>query len=381
MVCHPLRLLLLSGCVAIISCADPDARESAPLSVNALLRDDQSSGFTKALEPVPFDFPADHGAHPSYRLEWWYITGNLDSADGRRFGFQFTLFRNALDAQPVSSPSRWATNQVYLAHLALTDADQNRFYNDERYSRGALGLAGIDAFPFRAWLEDWRIDAAGNNVCDACFETRLSAKSHSFGLDLLLRNLKAPVLHGDAGLSRKSNTPGNASYYYSYSRLQTQGELSLEGRTYQVSGESWFDHEWSTSALEETQSGWDWFSIQLSDNTELMLFQLRHRDDPRQNYFYGTLIDSRGNAGQLSGKDFSIETTGTWSSPGSGATYPAGWKISIPAHDIELALTPLMAAQEMDQSFRYWEGAVDASGIRSGRPLSGRGYVELTGYD
>ena len=370
---------IAAGLAIVTGCGPQETAPQAPLSIDSFLETEDHNGFKRALQPRAFVFPRDHGAHPGFKNEWWYITGNLADTNGGRFGFQFTLFRNAISASSTTSASNWATNQIYLAHVAVTDGNQDRFYNDERFSRGAMGLAGVVHNPFKAWLEDWSLVVESAVTCDACFDVRLNAISDEFSLDLKFSNTKPYVLHGDSGLSRKSETPGNASYYYSYTRLQTQGRITIKGKDHLVQGESWLDHEWSTSSLEKDQVGWDWFSIQLADRSEIMLFQLRHRHDPQKNFVYGTFVDANGDSEPL--PDFTIDTDGYWISPDSGVTYPSGWNVVIPSRAISLALTPIVRAQEINTSFRYWEGAVNVKGFASSRKLKGHGYVELTGYD
>ena len=373
--------LIVSAIAAIASCSAPDRPTGAePLSVKNFLGSDSSADFARAERAIPFQFPRDHGQHPEFRHEWWYITGNLSDSADRRFGFQFTLFRNAVSAGSPDHPSRWATRQTYLAHIAITDIQNQNFYADERFARGALGLAGVEHEPFKAWLEDWHLIQSAPLNCASCFAIGLSASAGEFGMELDLESTRPVVLHGDSGLSQKGEAAGNASYYYSFTRLKTQGKLRLGDEYHQVHGTSWLDHEWSTSSLQEDQVGWDWFSLQLSDNSDLMLFQLRHRDDPAKNYLYGTYVGAQGALKTLAPRDIAITPTETWISPVSGANYPAGWKIEIFVLGISMLLEPVLENQEMNLSFRYWEGAVQASGTRNGRRLSGHGYVELTGY-
>lgn len=374
---HP----LVAGWIAVVlGCSSSEPPAPAPLSVKAFLGSDDTAGFSQALNPVTFEFPRDHGAHPDFRNEWWYVTGNVEDAAGRRFGFQFTLFRNALSPKPSKHPSRWATNQAWLAHVAVTDVSAEKFYSDERFARGAVGLAGVDHEPFTAWLEDWQMAAAPADGCGACFAVRLTAASDAFSLDLNLQSNRPAVKHGDSGLSPKSATPGNASYYYSFTRMKAEGNLTVNDNNYRVQGASWLDHEWSTSYLQKDRSGWDWFSVQLSDGSELMLFQLRHKLDTGRSYLSGTYIDTSGNPIKLGGSDFALRATGSWSSPETGSVYPAGWDIAVPDQGIQITVTPVIPNQEQNTSFRYWEGAVDVSGIKFGRKITGRGYVELTGY-
>ncbi|MEJ2257922.1 MAG: lipocalin-like domain-containing protein, partial [Woeseiaceae bacterium] len=264
------RLLLIVLCVlpAIVAAEDPES--SSQLA--ALLNDDNNEGFARAVEVQQFSFPEDHGPHEAFRNEWWYITGNLDGDDGRRFGYELTIFRFSLTPTPPEADSDWRTNQVYIAHLAVTDAERKRFYVAERFSRGAVGLAGARAEPFRVWIDDWQIVAGGGTSWD------VRAADDDIALDLTLTPLREPVLNGDAGLSRKSSSIDSASYYYSIPRLQTAGTLSIEGDDHAVSGLSWLDREWSTSVLGPDLEGWNWFAIQLDDGYDLMYYRLREKD-------------------------------------------------------------------------------------------------------
>lgn len=363
-------------CAALAACGQPLPDSGGGAA--DMLRGDHEAGYAKARAGEPLRFPADHGAHPAFKNEWWYFTGNLRTPGRRHFGFQFTLFRSAVSPKPPASDSHWATNQVYLAHLAVTDTESGRLLSDERFARGALGLAGVSPDPFRAWLEDWQVSATA--TCGECLEVILSAKSERFGLTLTLRNSKPPVLHGNAGLSLKSESGDNASHYYSYPRLRVEGLISTGDDAHHVGGDAWFDHEWSTSSLEADQVGWDWFSIQLNDDTELMLFQLRHADAKDKHFLYGTYIDEQGRSSSLPPDGFDLTPTATWRSPVSGATYPVAWRIRVPSRHLSLALRAVTEAQELDRSFRYWEGAVQVRGNRQGREIGGHGYLELTGY-
>jgi predicted secreted hydrolase len=344
-----------------------------PPSQLADLLGGDAEGFARALEPREFSFPADHGAHPEYRNEWWYVTGNLDSDDGGRFGFELTIFRFSLAPATAQSSSAWRTNQVYIAHLALTDGDGDRFFTAQRYSRGALGLAGAKADPFRVWIDDWQIAEDSEGAW------RLIAEDKEFGVDVRLDPLKAPVLNGTDGLSQKSAEPGNASYYYSMTRLQTSGTIRIGDQTLPVTGLSWVDREWSTSALADNQVGWDWFALQLSDGSDLMFYQLRLDDGSQDPQSAGTFVAASGVASHLTRDDVQIEVVDTWTSP-EGGTYPASWRIRVPRFNLDLAIDPVIADQELFTTVRYWEGAVDVTGTHSGATITGRGYVELTGY-
>ncbi len=332
--------------------------------------------FARALDPVPFRWPEDAGPHFGYRTEWWYYTGNLLAADGRAFGYQLTIFRRGLTPGPPPSPPGLATNQVYFAHFAVTDASRGSHMASERWSRGAAGLAGAAASPFRAFVEDWTAEASSADP----FRTTLHARDGANAIDLGLERTKPLVLQGDRGLSPKGSEPGNASYYVSATRLATRGTLVSAGVEVSVSGESWFDHEWSTSALAPDAVGWNWFSLQLDDGNDLMFFRIRRADGTADPASSGTFVAPSGAAARLDPRDVGVRELATWVSPRSGARYPSGWAIHVASQALDLTVQPLLPDQEVDLSFIYWEGAVRVSGKHDGRPVTGRGYVELTGY-
>jgi predicted secreted hydrolase len=332
--------------------------------------------FARALKPRQFSFPADHGAHNPYRTEWWYFTGNLENSDGRKFGYELTFFRSALSAKPHSSRSVWRNNQLYMAHLTLTDVKENRFYTDERFSRAGNELAGAADNKYQVWLYDW--SATAQDKVD--FPLRLRAKSDEFAIDLLLNTQKSPVLQGEQGLSRKSAESGNASYYYSYTRLPTLGTLTIGGINHSVTGNSWMDREWSTSSLSKEQSGWDWFALQFSDNSELMFYRLRRKDGQQDSNSAGSLVLADSTKVPLKMQDVTVKTLDTWRSPHSKINYPSRWRLSVPSQKLEVDIVPLINDQELNVSFRYWEGAVRVDGTKNGKTISGQGYVELVGY-
>lgn len=366
-----MRFLLLL--VSILVAPAGLAEESDVSELADLLGADADAGFDKAFEPRQFSFPADHGPHESFRNEWWYVTGNLDADDGRRFGFELTVFRFALTPTTAESASAWRTNQVYIAHFAITDVAGERFFVAEKYSRGALGLAGATSDPFRVWIDNWEISATATN------RWALRAHDTDFALDLDLVAMKPPVLNGIDGLSQKSSQPGNASYYYAITRWNADGQLRVAGDEYAVSGLAWLDREWSSSALGDDQQGWDWFALQLDDDTELMVYNLRKTDGSQDPHSAGTYVAADGRATHLRRDDVGIIVTDTWPSP-QGGRYPAGWEITLPAEELSLTVVPVLADQELFTTVRYWEGAVDVRGTRKGAPIEGRGYVELTGY-
>jgi predicted secreted hydrolase len=344
-------------------------------SFSRILSEDDK-GFARAIKPHVFTFPPDHGPHNQYRSEWWYFTGNLKNLQGRPFGYELTFFRFALKAQMPASKSAWRSNQMYMAHLTLTDVDQGRFYTDERFSRAGNGLAGASNKKYHVWLYDWTARTEG----EADFPLRLKAKSGNFAINLLLTAQKGYVLQGDQGLSQKSREPGNASYYYSYPRLETEGSVTVGGKLFPVSGVSWMDREWSTSALSDEQSGWDWFALQLSDNSELMFYRLRRKDGRPDCNSSGSFVLADGSKISLKAQDVTIKALDSWKSPHSKITYPSRWRLAVPVQNLEVEVVPLLNDQELNVSYRYWEGAVSVKGTKNGKLISGQGYVELAGY-
>ncbi|HXJ78836.1 MAG TPA: lipocalin-like domain-containing protein [Candidatus Methylomirabilis sp.] len=351
-------------------------RIAAAISVPSALGSEDVSGFARAMAPGDVSFPRDHGAHPEFRTEWWYYTGNLDAPDGRHLGFQLTFFRHALAPGTASRGSAWRTTQMYLAHFAVTDTKGKGFFAFARSSRGALGLAGADAEPFHVWLDDW----SAQGEATAGIPMRLRAAEDGTAIDLTLQTSKPAVLHGDRGLSPKGPRPGNASYYYSFTRMPARGTVRLSGKSLAVEGVAWMDHEWSTSALGKDLAGWDWFALQLDDGEDMMFYQLRRKDGGADRWSAGTLVDPKGGAHPMARDDVRIEVLHTWQSPRSGITYPARWRLTRAKDDLVVELTPRLADQELIVGPRYWEGAVIVEGRQGSRPIAGRGYVELVGY-
>lgn len=355
--------------------------QSRPVETTAVqwvgLPGQTGQGFDRVTGPLNFTFPQDHGPHLTYQTEWWYYTGNLQTEQGQRFGYQLTFFRRGLvpPAEVVGTGSAWRTSQVYFAHFAISDIAGKHFQYAERFSRGAAGLAGAEGEPaFSVWLEDWSVQQLDE------ITYQIQAAADGFSLNLRLVDQKGPILQSDRGYSPKGSMPGNASAYISQTRMEAVGEVTLAGEQFQVKGWSWMDHEFSTSALAEGQVGWDWFSIQLDDGSELMLFTLRREDGTTDPFSAGTWIAPDGSTQALARDDFSIQSTAEWRSPHSGAVYPAGWHVSVPALDLDLTIAPLMSDQELNLSFVYWEGAVTIDGRHGRQPVEGYGYVELTGY-
>jgi predicted secreted hydrolase len=351
----------------------------ASLVVSAALGSGDLAGFARAMAPRRFSFPADLGPHPEFRTEWWYYTGNLETAAGRHFGFQLTFFRTALAPPAAGAPARpsaWSASQLYLAHFALTDTAGRRFHAWSRLGREALGLAGARAAPFRVWLEDW---SAASEAPDG-LPVRLHAAEGDVAIDLVLASDKPVALQGDHGLSRKGPEPGNASYYYSRSRMSVRGSVSAGGEPLPVSGLAWMDREWSTSALGPDLVGWDWLALQLDDGRDVMVYRLRRRDGAVDPYSTGALIAADGGTRPLAAGDVTLDPRDHWTSPRSRVRYPSRWRLAIPSAGLSLEITPRLADQELIVGPRYWEGAVRVEGTAAGRPIAGRGYVELVGY-
>lgn len=363
-------LLVLSG-ITIAGLSNVQGQTGNDLTANLIELSSapvDESAFAKAYDVVPINFPEDLGEHPDFQTEWWYYTGNLADEAGNRFGFQLTFFRRALAANSAERTSEWGGNQVYFAHFGLTDAANNRFYAHERWSRGGPDLAGVQSPPYRVWLEDWEAREVSPGV------VHLQAQEGAVSLDLMLKLEKPPVLQGDRGFSPKSNEPGNASYYYSFTRQSATGTIKTPDGAATVSGTVWKDHEWSTSALDDDAVGWDWFAFQLDDGREIMFFQVR-RADGGAALVDGVLVDEAGETMPLHADSVQLDVLDYWTSPRNQAEYPAQWRFAIPAADIDLTITPLIADQELNLSTVYWEGAVRIEGTQTGY-----GYVELTGY-
>ena len=387
---HPLRIVLvLVGIVGaggwylwdqpgLYTPTEPTMSVSQALGGNL-------SGFARADRPRDFIFPDDHGPHPAFRTEWWYYTGNLTSAEGRHFGFQLTFFRTALTPpqNPAERTSAWGVQHVYMAHFALSDVSAQKFHAFQRFSRAALDLAGASASPFRVWLEGWSVvEEPRPTVAQSAqpLSMQLEAEEGDVGLKLRLIAEKPVVLQGKNGLSQKDEGKGNASYYYSLTRLQTAGRIRIGTEEFQVRGLSWMDREWSTSVLSDSLQGWDWFAIQLSNGQELMCYQVRQKSGDIHPLSSGTLVKGDGTTQALAVQDFHIDTLETWHSPTDGTLYPARWRVRIPRIDMDLTITPHMADQQMHTLIRYWEGTVQAHGTMDGKVLTGNGYVEMTGY-
>jgi len=374
-----LKHLLIVLCILSLSaCAGDGASTFEPrasLSAVEAVSGSNVEGFARALEPRPFVFPRDHGAHPEYATEWWYYTGNLDTPDGKHFGFQLTFFRSSLTPTPVERSSDWAADHIYMAHFTLSNVSTGEFRAFERFSRGALGLAGATGEPFRVWVEDWSAEGSGPEG----MTMRLRAAQDDVAIDLTVENQRPPMLQGDQGLSQKSPTPGNASYYYSLPHMRTNGTITSAGQSYSVSGFTWMDHEFSSSALDAGAVGWDWFGLQLDDGRGLTYARIRNQAG-ETTYSLAALAEADGRTLDLTEQAATLTPLNTWRSPHTGIEYPSGWRLQIPSAAIDLEITPWLLDQELQVAVIYWEGAVQIRGTIAGQTITGNGYVELTGY-
>jgi len=372
----------VSGAAQIASNAPQAARVGAASTL--------ASGFASAGSPYVFSFPRDHAAHPAYESEWWYYTGHLTTKDGRRFGYELTFFRVGMrpgDPPPAPGRSAWRGTQLYPAHFAITDEAGKAFFHTDRFAREALGMGAAASDRLAVKALDWTL--TGKPLADPRFEEmtlhvrEAGAPGGSAALDLVQTPLKPPAIHGRDGISKKGPCASCASHYYSYTRLRSRGTLTIAGRRFAVDGVSWMDHEFGSSELAPGQTGWDWYSIQLEDGRELMLYVLRRTDGRITAESSGSLIERDGRVEYLPLDAFSASATGTWKSPHTGATYPSGWRVRVPRAGIDVVLTPLLADQELAApagGVSYWEGAVDVTSPERASRRIGAGYVELTGY-
>jgi predicted secreted hydrolase len=342
--------------------------------------------YQPALPGRKLSFPADHYSHPEFKTEWWYYTGQLETDSGKRYGYQVTFFRFGVRDRQKELKAAPLFTELYMAHFALSDIAGKKFLFRERINRGIAGKAGVRGYNDKAgaaterylvWNEDWKVEGDVSKHA-------IQVNDRGTELRLTLKSLKTPVLHGQNGLSQKGEGEGRASYYYSLTRMQTEGELTINGKKEKVRGLSWMDHEFGSNQLRDDQVGWDWFSIQLDNQTELMLYLMRRKDGSVDPYSSGTLVSANGSTKHLALKDFQVGVSARWKSPTSGANYPMKWQVTVPGEEIELEITPAFSAQELvtNRSTRvtYWEGAAQIRGKARGQAVNGNGYVEMTGY-
>lgn len=373
---HSIRSFFLLFILILVAMGGCRPAEVDTLNIVRALSDEAGGDcFDAAVFPAAIKFPEDHGPHPSFQTEWWYYTGNLRTDEGRHFGYQLTFFRRALACEPVDTTaagsSKWRTRQLYFAHFAVTDTRENQFYASSRINRQSLEITGSRAVPFAVWVDNW----SANGTPD---QTVLTAREKDTHLNLRLTREAPLVLQGDRGFSRKGPGGTNASYYYSLPRLMTQGTLTLGSQTHRVTGSSWFDHEWSTTALGRDVTGWDWFAFHLADGRDLMVCQIRDAAGRPNGYGFGSLSRPDGTYDILTADQFSITPTGYWTSPATGKRYPGEWEIHLPGPALFMRVVPVIPDQEHTHMVVYWEGAVKITGVN--QEIQGHGYAELTGY-
>lgn len=343
-----------------------------------------AEGFKQADPTDQLEFPKDHAPHPGFRTEWWYFTGNLSSSKGapEKFGFQLTFFRNGLTPDPPKRSSELASSDAWMAHFALTDFAAQSTLHAERFARGAPGFAGpiSKEHPERLAVGNWQIQGLSGLGPESTPTFRLVAEEPGFGLELLLTSTKPLVPQGDHGYSRKGSGEFQASHYVSATRLAATGTVRVGEQFHALEGSAWLDREWTSSLLGPEQVGWDWFSIQLEDGTDLMAYRMRLREGGNDPTAHGSLTDRSGNSRTLAATDYQLTDTASWKGPESQITYPAGWTLTLPAEDLELTLEVPVANCEIGDSYRYWEGPIEVRGTRSGLPVRGVGYAELVGY-
>ncbi|MFM8552113.1 MAG: lipocalin-like domain-containing protein [Nitrospiraceae bacterium] len=366
----------VAGCLLILLIAVPSTGPAtAPTEPPA------AGTYRLPLPGYVYRIPHHHGTHEAFRTEWWYYTGHLSTKSGRRFGYQLTFFRRGVAQEAAQqNPSRWTIRHLYLAHVALTDLDRSRFSYAEKISRAGLGKAGAEPGHLHVWIDRWKAEAV---PADA-HRHHLEAAADGFAINLTTEAEKPPAIHGTDGVSRKGATPAQASHYYSLTRLATSGTLTVDGEVLPVTGSSWMDHEFGSGDLGADQVGWDWFSVQLENQMEVMVYRLRRADGTIDPASGGSLIFPDGRVQSLSASDVRVDAERHWTSQFSGARYPARWTIAIPSADLTLEITPELADQELRTSrstqVTYWEGAARIVGTQRGAQVTGRGYVELTGY-
>jgi len=339
---------------------------------------DPPAAWRLALPGWPYEFPRDHQPHPDFKTEWWYFTGNLHDSAGRPFGYQVTFFRQGIRPPGVraGTTSRLLVNDLPFAHSCISDPQGKRFLFQQRISRGVLGQSGFGEGERLAWIDDWSLLLHKDQTF------HLQAANDETSLTLDLSNARSSwVIHGQNGVSQKAAGEGHASHYYSGTRMRSTGSLVLGGKRFQVEGESWFDHEWATNQLTPEQAGWNWFSVQLEDGTELMLYQMRLKSGGIDPASSGTFVAADGQARHLVRDDYRLTPLRFWTSAKTHARYPAAWRIEVPALYLDLEVeTPLPDQELALPSISYWEGMIDLKGNRDGHPVKGHGYMELTGY-
>jgi len=360
--------MLLGALLLVTGGCGPAGNDERTSGLAVLAQGEDS--FAQAMPGQALEFPRDHGAHPGYRIEWWYLTANLHDAKGQSYGAQWTLFRLAL--QTPGSETNSHDNQVFMAHMAITTPAGHVSF--QRYARGGEAIdtsrAGVTAEPFDAWLDDWELRSSDADW----LPLEVKARQDEYAMRLALRGTAPLVLQGEAGFSAK-HADGGGSWYYSQPFLKASGELTVAGQVIPVEGDAWLDREWSSQFLQPEQSGWDWFSLHLDSGEKLMLFQVRGKPGVA-NYLQGNLMAPDGSTTPLDPARIQLQPL--QSSRVAGRDLPLQWRISLPQIGRQFEIRATIADQWMDVDFPYWEGTVTVSGKGPGN--SGKGYMELTGY-
>jgi len=323
-------------------------------------------GFAPVTPGKTFAFPADHGPHPDYRIEWWYVTANLVDSAGVAYGAQWTLFRQAIT--PGAQQEGWANQQIWMGHAAVTRADTHRY--NEAFARGGIGQAGVETGPFRAWIDSWEMRGSDRMREETIAPLELNASGTDFSYTLRLDADRPLVLQGDAGYSKKSER-GQASYYFSQPYFKAGGSVTVDDKPHEVTGLAWMDREWSSQPLASDQTGWDWLSLHLTSGEKLMLYRLRQKDG--HNRLYGNWIEPDGRSTEIASADNSMTPTALTEL--EGRKIPTAWRIAIPNRLLTIECVPLNPRSWMGTSFPYWEGPISFKGSHSGL-----GYLEMTGY-
>ncbi len=365
---------LLLSLMSIAASLPAAERANGPIKIRDM---EASKIYEQALPGYKYRFPEDHYSHDRYRTEWWYYTGHLKSENGKEFGFELTFFRSASSVEGGVKTGAWSLNNIYMAHFAITDIDGRKFFNDEKLSRAGVGSAGASQTACKVWTENWSLDRSGKTH-------NIRAVDGEYSLQLALDEASEPVIHGENGVSQKASCVGCASHYYSFTRMPARGTLKFNGASFKVDGEAWMDHEFGSNQLTAEQVGWDWFSLQLDDKTELMLYAMRLKNSKLDQNSSGTSV-SQKKVQHLRLSDYTITATKQWKSPHTGGVYPAGWHVIVPSLKLELDLEPELADQELvshrNDGISYWEGACSVKGKKDGKAITGKAYVELTGYN
>lgn len=364
----------------LLGCTEPAGEQGTVFAVNPIsfLSEgfEDVTGYSQASDDYSFAFPRDHGSHEEFKNEWWYLTGNLQDDNANHYGFQLTIFRSSINQIPPNRNTNWGVRNVYMGHFTITDTANGRFLQHEKFSRDSLNLAGSSDKELNVWIEDWFITGEGSDQDPIIID----AKTGAFSLQLDLVSRKPIVLQGDDGFSVKSSDGEAASHYYSMTRLDAKGSIQINGATKAVTGTAWMDREWSSTSLGKNHSGWDWFALHLSDGSDLMYYRMRLANGEEDATSGGMVNSESGDVIKLSAEEFTLKVVDYWRSPKDGPIYPAKWVLEIPRLNVELLIQPVLANQELQGVFRYWEGAVSCFDKNSVKAMDCKGYVELTGY-